>query len=128
MEETHIREIPLENNLRVHLYDGSRRLAGDRWLVRLIARIHMPIEAIWTPQPNDAVSKTALKEALGETPVFETAKTRHFIDEREKEEIFQSMQEQLLRHSLPYLGHPDFARRFLLKQYAEKLKKNGWHA
>lgn len=128
MEETPIREIPLDNNLHVHLYDGSRRFAGDRWLVRLVARIQMPIDTVWTPQPDDPVSKTALKEALGETAVFETVKTRHFIDEREKEEILLAMQEDLLRHSLSYLGHPDFARRFLLKQYKEKLKKSGWHA
>ena len=128
MEETHIREIPLENDLRVHLYDGSRRLAGDRWLVQLIARIPMPVDAVWTPQPDDPVSGTDLKEALGEAPVFETVKSRHFIDEQEKDEIFQAMQAELVRHSLPYLGHPDFARRFLLKQYAEKLKRSGRHA
>ncbi len=123
MEEVHIREIPLDNDLRLNLYDASRRLAGDRWLLRLIVRIIMDLDETWIPQPGDPVSKTALKSVIGPETVFETVKTRHFIDERKKDTVFQSMIDDFVRHSLSYLAHPDFGRRFILKQYQDKQKR-----
>jgi hypothetical protein len=119
MEESLVREIPLANNLRLDVYNGSRRLAGDRWLVRLIARIRIPVDTVWDPESAGDVSKSAVKEKIGDTAVFETVKTRHFIDEQKTGEAFASMQDQLVRHSAAYLGHPAFPMRFILKLYRE---------
>lgn len=123
VEETHVKEIPLENNLRTHIYDASRRQAGDRWLVKLIARTHVKVDDAFSQNDPGIPAKSAVKELMGDSLVFEQNKTRRFIDEREKDRIFQSMLEDFLAHTVPYLSHPEFARRYVLKEFQAKQKQ-----
>lgn len=126
MEETHIREIPLENNLRVNLYDASRQLVGDRWLVRLIIRMRIAVDDVWDAETAAPLSKSAVKELTGDTVVFEQTKSRTFIDEAEKDDVFQALLDDFVRHSAPYLAHPEFGRRFVLKRCNEEKKRRAW--
>ncbi|MFO7838488.1 MAG: hypothetical protein R6X08_03165 [Desulfosalsimonadaceae bacterium] len=119
MEETYIRGVPLENGLFLKLYDASRRFAGDRWLVKLIARIPIPVDEVWQQTSEELPSAAAVKELLGDTLVFEQEKTRNFIDEQEKEEILQSMTEEFFRHALAYLGRPEFGWRCIRRKFRE---------
>jgi hypothetical protein len=112
----------LENGLVLDIYDDSRRQAGDRWLLRLIARLPVPVDDAWEPRNEGEPSRSEIKELLGDTLVFEKSATRHFIDEAKKEVAFQTMVEDLLRHSVPYLAHPAFGRRFVRKLYRDRLK------
>lgn len=51
MEQTLIKTIELSNGLKLNFYDISRKLAGDRWYVGLIARIDIPlIDSLLTNQ------------------------------------------------------------------------------
>jgi len=43
VEQTLIKTIELNNGLKLHFYDISRKLAGDRWYVGVIARIDIPL-------------------------------------------------------------------------------------
>ncbi len=126
MEETHIREIPLENHLRVDLYDASRPLVGDRWLVRLIIRMRISVDDVWDAASAAIFSKSTVKELIGDTVVFEQTKTRTFIDASEKDAVFQALLDEFLRHSKTYLAHPEFGRRFILKRSSEEEKRREW--
>lgn len=128
MEEQHIKEIPLENNLRIHIYDASRRLAGDRWLVKLIARIPIAVDNVLSEAEAGLPTKAAVKELIGDELVFEQEKIRNFIDEREKDEVFQALLDHFLSHSLTYLSHPEFAKRYTLKTFKEKEKQKVWQS
>ncbi|MDZ7833573.1 MAG: hypothetical protein U5L07_17645 [Desulfobacterales bacterium] len=128
MEEQLIKEIPLENNLRLEIYDASRPLAGDRWLVKLTARIHIPVDEALTDAEAGLPTPSAVKELIGDSLVFEQNKIRHFIDEREKDDIFQAMLDNLLNHSLTYLSHPEFAKRYTIKTFKEKEKQKAWQS
>ena len=41
-----LRTIPLGNGLMLEIYDQSRKVAGDRWLVKLVVKINIPIERL----------------------------------------------------------------------------------
>ena len=43
MEQTFIKSIELNNGLKLDFYDISRKLAGDRWYVGVIARTGIPL-------------------------------------------------------------------------------------
>jgi hypothetical protein len=43
MEQTLIKTMELSNGLKLDFYDISRKLAGDRWYVGMIARIDIPL-------------------------------------------------------------------------------------
>jgi hypothetical protein len=123
MEPQPIDTIPLKNSLSIEIYDLSRKIAGDRWQVELLASITIPVEAHWfgpnSPAPTDIAT---LRAVLGEVTRFEYRETRNFIDQREKEALFESMCATVKRNAQKYYEHPDFPARYLIRQY--KIHRN----
>jgi hypothetical protein len=123
--------ISLENGLTLEVYDLSRPVAGDRWLVSLVARIEVEVKPEYFAGEN---GKNALlediRQALGKGAVYRYEKSRHFIAEKERNEVFQGLKERFLEANLKYLSSPDFARRLILKRYQEahghSLGWRGW--
>jgi len=124
MEPQPIETIRLKNGLNLEIRDLSRKIAGDRWQVELQARITIPVEARWfgpnSPAPADIASLCAV---LGQTTRFEYRDTRNFIDEREKEPLFDSMRATVKQNALKYYEHPDFPARYLIRQYKTHLSR-----
>jgi len=123
MTEKLVKEITLENGLALKLYDGSKKVAGDRWQVSLIARTEITVTGLLT---NDDERSSAdideIEKALGERVTFEQKRERNFIDEARKDEMFEELCASLSDSSLSYLSHPDFPKRFVIKEY--KAHKN----
>jgi hypothetical protein len=72
MEQTLIKTIELSNGLKLYFYDISRKLAGDRWYVGVIARIDIPlIDSLLTNQHLSHFSVEEIRNALGESVRFE---------------------------------------------------------
>ena len=46
MYEKLIETIALKNGLALEIYDQSRKIAGDRWLVKIAAKIDIPIDSL----------------------------------------------------------------------------------
>jgi hypothetical protein len=46
MEEKLIKTMDLTNGMQLNFYDGSRQLAGDRWLISLIIRMEIPVAEV----------------------------------------------------------------------------------
>jgi hypothetical protein len=86
MQEKLIDSIKLENDLILELYDSSRRVAGDRWLVSLVARLEVRVKPEYF-QEEDAphLPFEAIRAAVGEKATYRHEKTRNFIVETEKE-------------------------------------------
>jgi len=123
-----ITSIALANGLILELYDGSRRVAGDRWLVCAIARIDIPVDEIgfltvhpWIPDAAE------IKKHLGERVRFEQKRERHFIDERQKEDVLKDIVDSLLSTVQGYLSHPDFAKNVLAREYKKCLTRESWY-
>jgi len=115
-----IDKIKLENGLTLEVYDGSRRVAGDRWLVSFIARIEVNVrpeyfEDLHIPDlPFDAI-----RTAVGDKATYHHEKTRNFIAETQKDEVFEGLKERFLGASLGYLSSADFPRKLILMQYQQ---------
>ncbi|NVL89459.1 MAG: hypothetical protein HWN69_00495 [Desulfobacterales bacterium] len=120
MEEKLIDKIELENGLTLELYDCSRRVAGDRWLISLVARIEVDV----TPEyfedkefedfPFDEIKKT-----IGDTATYQHEKQRNFVSETKKDDVFKELKDRFLSVNLGYLSSPDFARKLILMKYQE---------
>ncbi len=123
MEPILIKTIDLENHLTLKLYDESIKMIGDRWLVNMVARINVPFdEALIQKSENFSANKDEIKKALGKEVVFEHKSNRIFVDENEKESIFQEMYDNFIDNILPYLSRTSFPERFLLKKIREEMK------
>ena len=128
MKDNLIKTIDLENGLKLKLFDASRKLIGDRWLVSLIARIEMPINDLLLK--NDGfplLNVDEVRKALGEKLLFEQKREKIFIDDKEKDEVMKGMQDLFLSSSLSYFSHSDFPQKYILKKFNEKIKKDSWY-
>jgi hypothetical protein len=110
-----VEKIDLPNNLVLEFYDYSRVVAGDRWLVGLLARIPIEIsEKDFADRPQE-LYKDFLEER-GTVIYFELKKERNFIDEKEKDRILNQLLNELKEYSLSYMGHKSFAKGFIRRQ------------
>ena len=128
MEDNLIKTIDLENGLKLKLFDASRKLVGDRWLVSLIARIEMLInELLLKKDGAPLLNVDEIRKALGEKLLFEQKREKIFIDDKEKNEVMKGMQDLFLSSSLSYFSHSDFPQKYILKKFNEKIKKDSWY-
>lgn len=124
MEEKPIHKITLDNGLTLELYDRSRPVAGDRWLVSFVARLEVELKREYFEGPSTPdVSFEEIREAVGDNAHYHHEKTRHFIAETEKDEVFEGLKERFLDANLVYLSSPDFPLKLILRQYQERLRQ-----
>ncbi len=117
MEEKLTKTIDLENGLELKLYNASRKLAGDRWLVSLIARIEIPTNASSLKKyASPSLNVDEVRKVLGEKLLFEQKREKFFIDEREKDNVMKEIQDSFLSSLLPYLSCSNFPKKYVLKK------------
>jgi hypothetical protein len=128
MKQTLIKTIELGNGLKLDFYDISRKLAGDRWYVGLIARIDIPlIDSLLTNQHLSHYSVEEIRNVLGESVRFQQKRERHYIDEREKDNLLNSLMDSFIERTLKYLSHPDFPGKYVLKEFQANRKRKTWY-
>jgi len=123
MEEKLIKTLDLKNGLQLKIFNASRNLVGDRWLVSLIARMEIPVTKVL--QRSDPLPKENLNDindVLGESVMFEQKREKNFVDISEIESVFKGMCDIFLGSSLDYLSRETFPKRYILKKYQEQIK------
>ena len=122
-----IETIKLENYFELKVWDRSRLVAGDRWLVRLDARLDIPIKGSFI---NDLDEKehilSILKQEYGDKIQYRYNQERHFIDHKEKDKLFQTFLNNFKKNIVPYLSHPEIAKKLFLLKYRELKIKAPW--
>ncbi len=123
-----IKTIDLENSMQLNIFDGSRKLAGDRCMVTMIARIEIPVsEGLIQDGQQSKESVNEIIKVLGEKVLFEQKRERIFVDETEKENIFEEVCDMFLNSTLTYLSNKKFPQRYVLKKYREESEKDSWY-
>jgi hypothetical protein len=119
-----IERIPLDNGLNLELYNRSRPVAGDRWLVSLEARIEIEVKPeYFMGEEMPPVTIEEVKAILGEKITYRYDKQRNFIVETEKEAILNGLKARFLDTTFGYLSSPGFPRRFIERKYQEATSK-----
>ena len=103
--------------VRISFHDESRPVAGDRWFVRLVCRIEVPVLESDLPVENG--EGEALREALGRSVGVEFIRERNFIAAPEKEAVLHGLLADLERHAIPYLDNEALAGRLVRRRLAE---------
>ena len=128
MKQTLIKTIEPSNGLKLHFYDISRKLAGDRWYVGVIARIDIPlIDSLLTNQHLSQYNVEEIRNALGESVRFPQKRERHYIDEREKDDLLNDLMDSFIKRTLNYLSLPDFPGKYVLKEFQAYRKRKTWY-
>jgi hypothetical protein len=124
-EEKLISTISLENDLAISFYDGSKKIAGDRWQVNVTARIQILTDQVQFTR-MDKEKRSEILQAVGEKIYYEKKLIRNFVADKEKEEIVNSLCESFLKNTGSYFSNRHFSERFILKTYADSLEKRKW--
>lgn len=111
-----IEEMPLTNNLVVEVWDKSREIAADTTLVKLIIKIkvEMKEEYFGDPEHFDQVMKV-----FGPEIYYEYKKERTFVNNEDKEKVFNELSDAFKRDTLPYIARPNFPSRFALSKHLD---------
>ncbi len=124
-----VKEMRLANGLELTIYDTSRRVAGDRWYVGLVARIPVPVEeedfAGWD-EPAHLLFQEFVEQEGEPRVVFEIKKERNFIDQGEREAVFARLLSDLEAHCVEYMGHSRFAQGIKRKRLQEFMERRRW--
>ncbi len=120
MEEKLIKTIQLKNNIKIDIYDKSKRMAGDRWLVSLFTRMEIPVvKSVFTDGNQPGQDMEEIKETLGEKVFFEQKRERIFIDEQDKDKLLVSITDRFMDNTLPYLSRSEFPGKYIMKKYRD---------
>ena len=128
MEEKLIKTMDLTNGMQLNFYDVSRRLAGDRWLISLIIRMEIPVTEVSSNDGEKSMeSVDEIKKVLGEKVLFEQKRERIFVADSEKQTAFEELYDFFIDSVLGYLSNKAFPKRYVLKQYREKVERESWY-
>ena len=119
MRKKLLTKINLDNGLTLELYDQSKILAGDRWLVLVIASVNVDVKKEYFEGFDSDVPFNEIKASLGEKVTYSYEKSRHFIDESEKDEVLLSLKDNYLKSDLQYLSSPEFPQKLILSKYRQ---------
>jgi hypothetical protein len=115
---------PLKNGLSLEFWDLSKPMVGDRWQVVVEARVAIAVTADTLPADLRPQAGQVMA-ALGEEVFFNKQEVRTFVAAGEMAAILKQIEEQLLASRRAYLGHPDFAPRFIRKKHGDQQREKG---
>jgi len=128
MKEKLIKTIDLKNGMTLNFYDASRPIVKDRWLISLIVRMEIPVvEALINDEGKSMDSVGEIKKVLGEKVLFEQKRDRVFVGESEKQTVFEEVYNFFIDSVLGYLSNNAFPKRYVLKNYREKVERESWY-
>ena len=129
MPQKLIEKITLPNGLILELWDTSRSMTGDRWLVSLLARMEVPVLLEYFSTLNDSEqAHQELISAYGDPLIFTQEKVRHFVNERDINEVLTGLCQQLKDNLVFYLGNPRFGLLYVMKKYGDLKDRQDWTA
>lgn len=122
MVEQLFKTIGLENGLKLEIWDLSRKLAGDRWLVSLELRVDVPLmeQNLQSLSEKEKALKT-LRTRYGDKITYKHKIEKHFVSNEQREEVFLTFMDTARKGLLEYLSRSDFTEKFTLAT-CKKLK------
>ena len=130
MMEKLVKTIVLENGLILEIYDHSRKIAADRWLVKMVSKVDIPIDYLirnagGSSQLNLNIDE--LRNFFNACIRYEQKRERNFINETEKDTVFDDLLTSFLKSSQAYLSHPDFPVRYAVREYLKLKQRSSWY-
>jgi hypothetical protein len=119
--------LDLKNGLRMHFYDQSRPIVGDRSMVQLLVRIPIIVLETYFSECEDPASEyRSFTSHVGHEIEFRHTKSRNFIAMEKAASVLEGMKEDFLSSNLVYLSKPSFPKMYVAKQYQEWKTSSTW--
>jgi len=124
MEKMIYKKIELENNYTLVLFDLSRKITPDAYVVIMKANIEIKIaKELFFDDPMTDFKFQDILAKLGDKVVYEYKIERNFIMTKDKELVFEALVKTFLDNMGQYVAKPKFPGKFILKKYKDRIKK-----
>lgn len=121
--EDGVQRILLANGLAVEIRDESVHMLGDRWQVRCVAQVTVPVSALKaTPLTGDP-SVAVVRSLLGDSVEFMQQRARPLIPEVDRAKVFTVLRDELLEIATSYVARPSFPVKLVRRRYQEALRE-----
>ena len=110
----------LSNGLHLELFDRSRHYFGGYWHLCLEACCQVPLAAAGIEDP---ARFEELRRQLGDPIPFVRRVEQMAVPPERVDAIRSDLQQRLLAQMVPLLEHPDFAARFVTKEYQQRTRR-----
>lgn len=117
MEENSLEKIELENGQILEIYDLSKKIATDTWLVCISFKIKIKIDNSLFKNSSLSYNYKTVQKRLGKEIIYQVTHERNFIRNEEKESVFKGLKESFLKTNLKYLSNKEFAEKYVLKKF-----------
>lgn len=123
MNEEILLQTTFANGIRVTLSDCSRRVAADRWLIKIRCSAVAPFSSSSLAGLDDPRLAAALDEKFGGGIEYRLQRERNFVDEQEREAVRDEMVRQLEENAFGYMADAGFPVRLAVKKIEEFRRK-----
>jgi hypothetical protein len=123
MERETYKKLELENNHCLEIFDDSRKIGEDAYVVIVTAKMEIPVtkELFSTPVSDDKFED--IVNTLGSPIVYEYKLERNMIMARDKDEVLENLVTTFLENTGQYVAKPSFPEKLVLKEYRERIEK-----
>ena len=111
----------LENNMTLTVHDQSKKMAGDRWLIKIVCEAELPVDDgffLRVPE-EDLALQAEVREAMAGSVTFSVIKERTFIADTERAALVERMVTEIMGNMVAYLNRPEFPDKLFARKYAE---------
>ncbi len=124
MENNAYKKIDLENNHTLDIFDESRKIGADAYVVIMTAKMTIPVEkSLFATQDVDDAMFADIRDTLGSPIVYQYRVERNMIMAHEKDEVFETLVDTFLKNTGQYVAKPQFPEKLVLKEYRERIAK-----
>ena len=120
-----ISEENLDNSLCIKIIDQSRRIAADRWYIKMVCEVKMPLtdEHLEKIRPDDGPEQfSAIRRLLGDEITMELVQERNFIDEAARQKVCSGMLASIEENISGYLASASFPASLFGLRYGQAKK------
>lgn len=116
-----IRKIELENGQTLKMFDLSRKISADAYVVTMQATMEIKVEpGLFDQEPISGMTIDEIRDTLGEKVIYEYRLERNFILDHEKDGVLDALVDTFMKNMGRYISHPKFAPKLVLKQYKDR--------
>ena len=111
----------LDNGVSVRVADQSRKVAGDRWYIKIVCTASMPIKEgmLKVRGDDDPELNARICKWIGNEASKDFVLERNFVDGREKDDVSDELLTRIKENIKGYLTSDKFPSLFLDRCYDE---------
>lgn len=124
MEPTPYKKMEFNHGHCLEIFDDSRKIGADAWVVIMTAIMKIPVEAsLFASEPLSDSKFNDILDTLGSPIEYRYRLERNMIMDHEKDAVLENLVNAFLENTGRYVANPKFPEKLALKAYRDRVEK-----